>query len=81
MVYIHEVGKVGRSLGARPMDPVTPIKTKIAVLNDEMDGIHFINSLYWGRGDAVPTEARAEHQRRQDRLEEIGIELAQLRLS
>jgi hypothetical protein len=60
------------------MDPVTPTKTKIAVLNEEMDGIHFVNSLYWGRGEAVSTEARAEYRRRQDRLDAIRTELAQL---
>jgi hypothetical protein len=60
------------------MDPVTPTKTKIAVLSEEMDGIHFVNSLYWGRGEAVSTEARAEYRCRQDRLDAIRTELAQL---
>jgi hypothetical protein len=60
------------------MDPVTRTKTKIAVLNEEMDGIHFVNSLYWGRGEAVSTEARAEYRRRQDRLDAIRTELARL---
>ena len=54
-------------------------KARIAALNEEMDGIHFVNSLYWQRGKAVTSEARAEYQRRQDRLEEIRAELAQLR--
>jgi hypothetical protein len=54
-------------------------KARIAALNEEMDGIHFVNSLYWQRGEAVTSRARAEYQRRLDRLEEIRAELAQLR--
>ena len=63
------------------MEPDTQNKTRIAALQEEMDGIHFVNTLYWGRGEAVTSEARAEYQRRQDRLEEIHAELAQLRLA
>ena len=54
-------------------------KARIAALSEEMDGIHFVNSLYWQRGEAVTSEERAAHQRRQDRLEEIRAELARLR--
>jgi hypothetical protein len=61
------------------MEPDEKKATRIAALNEEMDGIHFVNSLYWERGEAVTSEARAEYQRRQDRLEEIRVELAQLR--
>jgi hypothetical protein len=43
------------------MDSDTPAKTKIAALNEEMDGIHFVNSLYWERGKAVATEDKAAY--------------------
>jgi hypothetical protein len=49
------------------------------LLEKEMDGIHFVNTLYWGRGESAPSKARAEYQRRLDRLEAIRTELAQLR--
>ena len=57
------------------MKPDIPTAVKITALNSEMDIIHFANSSYWGG----TSEARAEYQRRQDRLEEIRAELAQLR--
>jgi len=60
------------------MEPDTQKKARIASLQEEMDGIHFVNSLY-RKGKAVTSEARAEYQRRLDRLEEIRRELAQLR--
>jgi uncharacterized protein VirK/YbjX len=63
------------------MAPDTPNKTRIAALNEEMDGIDFVNSLYREQGEAVSTKTRAEYKRRQDRLEEIRIEIAQLKLS
>jgi hypothetical protein len=44
-----------------------------------MDTIHFANSLYWRRGEAVTQEERVEHYRRQEQLDEIRAELAQLR--
>jgi hypothetical protein len=53
-------------------------KARIADLNKEMDAIHFVNSLYWQRREANTTTARAEYQRRLDRLDEIRRELAQL---
>ncbi len=61
------------------MEPDTQKTAWIAALQEEMDGIHFVNSLYWERGEAATSEARAGYQRRQDRLEEIRAELAQLR--
>jgi hypothetical protein len=42
-----------------------------------MDAIHSANGLYWGTREAT-LEAKADYQRRQDRLEEIRRELAQL---
>ncbi len=61
------------------MEPDAATRAKIAALHEEMDAIHFANSLYWGRGEEVTPEERAEYHRRQDRLEEIRKELAQLR--
>jgi hypothetical protein len=55
-------------------------KARVAALNEEMDGIHFVNNLYWQLGKGVTSKERAEHQRRQDRLEEIRAELAQLQV-
>ena len=55
-------------------------KARIAALSEEMDRIHFVNSLYWQRGEAVTSEERAEHQRRRDRLEQVRAELAQLQV-
>jgi hypothetical protein len=54
---------------------------KIGQLNEEMDGIHFVNSLYWKRGEATTPEAKTEHERRKERLEEIRSELARLHCS
>jgi RPA family protein len=55
-------------------------KARIAALSEEMERIHFVNSLYWQRGEAVTSEARAEYQRRLDRLQEIRAELAQVQV-
>ena len=55
--------------------------TLLAVLTSEMDSIHFANSLFWAGGESVTIEARAEYQRRQERLEQIRVELVQLRES
>jgi hypothetical protein len=46
-------------------------------LQEEIEFIYFANELYWrqaDRGDA----AKADYYRRQDRLEEIRSELAEL---
>jgi hypothetical protein len=53
--------------------------TQIAALTVEIDAIHFANGLYWKQENFQTVAAREEYQRRQDRLEEIRIELAQLR--
>jgi len=55
-----------------------PSSIKIALLASEMDAIHSTNASYWQVGEMASLEARAEHQRRKDRLEEIRIELARL---
>jgi len=47
-------------------------------LQEEIDFIHYANELYWRQPN--PSEAaKAEYYRRQDRLEEIRSELAELR--
>jgi hypothetical protein len=65
--------------GAWVMEIDAKKKARIAALSEEMDGMHFVNSLYWQRGEAVTSEERAEYQRRLDRLDEIRREIAQLR--
>lgn len=60
------------------MEPDIPTRVKIANLTAEMDAIHFANNLYWEQGEMVSLEARAEYQRRQDRLQEIRAELMRL---
>ena len=45
---------------------------------EEMDRIHFVNRGYWKSGEAATVEARAQYQRRLDRLEEIRAELVKL---
>jgi len=47
-------------------------------LQEEIEFIHYANELYWR--DANPGDAaKADYYRRQDRLEEIRSELADLR--
>ncbi len=58
-----------------------PIQANIAALVSEMNSIHSANSLYWELGEAVTLEARAEHQRRRDRLEELRAALEKLQKS
>ncbi|MGA8270111.1 MAG: hypothetical protein WB919_01050 [Candidatus Sulfotelmatobacter sp.] len=63
------------------MEADTVTKVKISILNTEMDNLHFANGVYWKRGIAGTLEARAEHKRRQDRLEEVRAELYKLQKS
>jgi|SRR5271156_6501753 len=51
-------------------------KSRIAVLQKEMEFIHYANELYW-RKTNHGVAAKAEYYRRQDRLEEIRSELAE----
>ncbi|MGB7601706.1 MAG: hypothetical protein WBM24_15465 [Candidatus Sulfotelmatobacter sp.] len=57
-----------------------PRQANIAALVSEMNSIHSANSLYWELGEAVNLEARAEHQRRRDRLEELRTVLEKLQV-
>lgn len=59
------------------MKPEAARKSRIMVLNEEMHSIHSANRLYW-KNKAPTREAKAEHQRRQDRLEEVRRELDEL---
>jgi hypothetical protein len=57
----------------------TPTNVKIAALLQEMDSIHVANSSYWRQPEQTRNrEERAEYQRRQNRLQEIRAERAQL---
>lgn len=57
----------------------TPTNVKIAALLQEMDSIHVANSSYWRQPEQGRNrEERAEYQRRQNRLQEIRAERAQL---
>jgi hypothetical protein len=38
---------------------------------DEIDSLHFANVLYWRQGTKQSREAKAQYQRRQDRLRDI----------
>ncbi|MGA2356557.1 MAG: hypothetical protein ABSG02_18855 [Terriglobales bacterium] len=59
------------------MDPEVTKKARIALLQEEIQSIHYVNELYW-RQTNHSVAAKAEHYRRQDRLEEIRNELAEL---
>ena len=56
------------------------VKEKIALLNEEMHSLHAANTVYW-REKTQTLATKALHQFRQDRLEAIRRELAQLRAS
>jgi hypothetical protein len=59
------------------MDPGARRKARIAVLLGELDVIHRANELYW-RETNPSNGAKSDYYRRQDRLEEIRSELAEL---
>ena len=46
-------------------------ETKIALLREEIDAIHFANVLYWRHSTEHSREAIAEYEWRQRRLREI----------
>jgi hypothetical protein len=50
-------------------------------MHEEMAAIHRANLLYWKRGECHSRAARAEHERRRQRLDEIRSELTKLRSS
>jgi hypothetical protein len=55
-----------------------PREARIQALKDEIDAIFQADTLYWKAGEINDANARAEYQRRQDRLEEIRKELDRL---
>ena len=58
--------------------PTTPKADEIASLHDEVASLHHADVLYWREGAMQSREARAEYQRRQDRLRELrALQLAQ----
>jgi hypothetical protein len=58
-------------------DSTIKIKKEVAYLNQKLHSLHMSNSRYW-QEETPNTRARGLHQMRQDRLEEIRSELAQL---
>jgi hypothetical protein len=59
------------------MDPEAKRQARIAVLREEIELIHHANQRYWRQ--ANPSDAaKANYYRRQDRLDEIRSELAEL---
>lgn len=58
------------SRGGSIMDLDATRQARIAVLQEEMDFIHYANELYW-RQKNHSDAARTEYYNRQDRLEEI----------
>ena len=61
------------------MQRVLRRKVMFHALQSEMESIHLAENLYCHAALPPDREAKAEHQRRQDRLEEIRRELAQIR--
>ncbi|MGA2979302.1 MAG: hypothetical protein ABSD76_06895 [Terriglobales bacterium] len=59
------------------MDPEATREARIAVLEEEIEFVHYANELYW-RQTNPSHAAKADYYRRQDRLEEIRGELAEL---
>jgi hypothetical protein len=60
------------------MDPEATRTARIAALQEEIEFIYHANELYWRQ--ANPSDAaKADYYRKQDRLEEIRSELAELR--
>jgi hypothetical protein len=60
--------------------PNAKTRARIASLSKETDAIHHANSLYWKQGQSQTLAAKAEYQFRNERLERIRTELAQLQL-
>jgi hypothetical protein len=57
----------------------TTKQARIAHLRSEIDSIHVANYQYWTQEEGQQSrEARAEYQRRRERLEEIRRELLKM---
>lgn len=59
------------------MDSEAKRKARIALLQKEIEFVHHANELYWRQANPS-NEAKAGYYRRQDRLDEIRSELAEL---
>jgi hypothetical protein len=53
-------------------------QARMAVLSVEMHSIHHANRRFWEQKKAHGRKAKVEYYRRQDRLEEIRSELAEV---
>jgi len=60
------------------MGPEDTRQERMTVLSEEMHSIHHANRLFWEQKKARGRKAKVEYYRRQDRLEEIRGELAEL---
>lgn len=60
------------------MEPEGTSQARMAALSEEMHSIHHANKLFWEQKRARDRKAKVEYYRRQDRLEEIRGELAEL---
>lgn len=60
------------------MKPDIAAELKIEALSREMGRIHLANRLYWSHGESASVEARAEHQYRQEQLEQVRASLVHL---
>jgi len=56
-------------------------KAKIVLLKEEIEAIDYANRLFWKTGASQSTAARSEYQFRNERLQKIRAELAQLRFT
>jgi hypothetical protein len=65
--------------GNSPTEPDAEMRARIDALNEEINAIYFADRRYWEEGKDATHDARIEHLRRQERLEEIRKELWQLR--
>lgn len=73
--------KVADALRGAAHEAGHPVSATIALLAEEIEDIHFANKFYWDRTGAATPEARAERERRKERLEAIRSELYQLQSS
>ena len=60
------------------MGPEGTRQARITVLNQEIDSTHHANRLFWEQGNAHGRKAKVKYYCRQDRLEEIRSEMAEL---
>jgi hypothetical protein len=60
------------------MGPEGTRQARMAVLSEEIDSIHYANRLFWEKKKAHGRRAKVGYYLRQDRLEEIRSELAEL---